>query len=632
MTKGMDNFPKTMADTIRLISNYKVSPRLQRAQPGGNSGVAFVQGGSGAKKPAGTATPIAEVVCWHCAQTGHYKSNCLLLKEIDQQHGMQNFLTEECNEGHNLFSANDGWTLVQKGKKGVQGILFPYHVFINTCASYVSTPHKSFLKNLRLQEHGLVGHSNAGSCGMDEAGTMGAIKKMWYNKGGIATIVPLKVLERIFPILYQSHKGMNPGHFVIHSDQGDIIVKNSGIDMPYLDVRELKAEVTLRFVQTVMDNLEGYTAREIEDVPAAQAAQAMLGHPMGRDFLGMVHANLIDNCPVTKSAVINANQIFGPDLAGVRGQTVRRPPESVMTNYVQIPWAILEQHWVVTLTVDVMFVNGVSFLVSASRGISLITAEYTPSCTAKLLADGIKCIIDLYSWGGYQVGTVLMDNESKKLISLVPIIQINTTAAKEHVPEIERRICLIKERGRGILNTLPFKKMPRLILIKLIYHVVLWLDAFPLKSGVSANLSPRELMIRHKLNFAKHCRAQFGSYCKVHEELVPTNSMITRTTPAIVLGPTGNLQGMYKFFNPETGKKIKWHEFTLYLMPDSVIRRVENYGNNNELPGIFGFANRSGVLFEWNEEVDECPEGILEEEDVILYPLLAAELLGVVLG
>jgi hypothetical protein len=62
---------------------------------------------------------------------------------------------------------------------------------------------------------------------------MGAIEKMWYNEGGVATIVPLKMLERIFPISYQSHKGMNPGHFVIHSDQGDIVVKNNGAGMPY---------------------------------------------------------------------------------------------------------------------------------------------------------------------------------------------------------------------------------------------------------------------------------------------------------------------------------------------------------------------------------------------------------------
>ena len=69
------------------------------------------------------------------------------------------------------------------------------------------------------------------------------------------------------------------------------------------------------------------------------------------------------------------------------------------------------------------------------------------------------------------MGTVLMDNEFEKLQNLVPILTINTMAAKEHVPEVERKIWLIKERGRGILNTLQFKKMPRLMLIELVYHV-----------------------------------------------------------------------------------------------------------------------------------------------------------------
>jgi hypothetical protein len=116
---------------------------------------------------------------------------------------------------------------------------------------------------------------------------------------------------------------------------------------------------------------------------------------------------------------------------------------------------------------------------------------------------------------------------------------------------------LIKERGRGILNTLPFKKMPRLMLIELVYHVVLWLNAFPSKSGVSETLSPRKIVYRHKLYFAKHCKLSFGTYCEVHDEPMPTNTMVTRSTPVIVLGPMGNLPGTYKIFSLTTGKKVK---------------------------------------------------------------------------
>jgi len=115
--------------------------------------------------------------------------------------------------------------------------------------------------------------------------------------------------------------------------------------------------------------------------------------------------------------------------------------------------------------------------------------------------------MDLYLRGGFQVGTMLIDNEFEKLRVLIPILVVNTTAAKEYLPEVERHIRLIKECRRGILNTLPFKKMPQIILIKLIYHVVLWLNAFLTKSGVSKMLWPHKIAYTNKLDFAKHCKA-----------------------------------------------------------------------------------------------------------------------------
>jgi hypothetical protein len=67
---------------------------------------------------------------------------------------------------------------------------------------------------------------------------------------------------------------------------------------------------------------------------------------------------MITNCTVTESTVKNAHIIFGPDLAGVRGRTVRRAPESVRVDHIQIPRVILDRHRIVTLTVDCMFVKG----------------------------------------------------------------------------------------------------------------------------------------------------------------------------------------------------------------------------------------------------------------------------------
>jgi len=138
---------------------------------------------------------------------------------------------------------------------------------------------------------------------------------------------------------------------------------------------------------------------------------------------------------------------------------------------------------------------------------------------------------------------------------------------------------------------------------------------------VSETLSPREIVYRHKLDFAKHCKSPFGRYYEVHDEPAPTNTMVTRSTPAIVLGPTGNLQGTYKFLSLATGKKVKQRAFTPYPMPDSVIKKVKAFGMSTALPGIPDFADRNDILFEWNEEVDEFPEGIVDVEPSILPSL-----------
>ena len=108
--------------------------------------------------------------------------------------------------------------------------------------------------------------------------------------------------------------------------------------------------------------------------------------------------------------------------------------------------------------------------------------------------------------------TILMDGEFEKLKPLMPSIECNTTAAKEHVNEAERTIRTLKERMRGLLATLQFDNMPRQMKIELVYFMVLWMNAFPVKSGLSNKISPRELLLRWRLNYKKHCRVEPGTY------------------------------------------------------------------------------------------------------------------------
>jgi hypothetical protein len=109
-----------------------------------------------------------EVEYWHYGGP-HFKSEGPELKLLDT--GVQNLNIDDCCKEHSLFLADDGYGLVQKQAKGVQGILSPYHAYIDTCASYSSTPYPELLSNLKKQARGLISHSNAGSCGLDLSGS-----------------------------------------------------------------------------------------------------------------------------------------------------------------------------------------------------------------------------------------------------------------------------------------------------------------------------------------------------------------------------------------------------------------------------------------------------------------------------
>jgi hypothetical protein len=224
---------------------------------------------------------------------------------------------------------------------------------------------------------------------------------------------------------------------------------------------------------------------------------------------------------------------------------------------------------------------------------------------------------------------LLMDNEFESLVPLLPSIVANTTAAREHVSEVERQIRTIKERGGGIKNTLPFAKLPKLMIIEMINFVVMWLNAFPSKSGIFERYSPRELILRRKLTFEKHCRVPFGTYCEVADNPTMTNVSDSRTTPAIALGPTGNAQGTYKFLSLATGKKINRRTWTRLPIPDSMINKLHRLAARDGNLGNLAFANRHGDLFAWNDDVDaEMGENLVTPE-ISSYPDIPVEFPGV---
>jgi hypothetical protein len=290
---------------------------------------------------------------------------------------------------------------------------------------------------------------------------------------------------------------------------------------------------------------------------------------------------------------------------------------------------VVELNKWVTLAADIFFVDGTAFLITMSRRIKFVTVEHVPVRTAKSLAKHIDQVVNVYTQAGFIVRTILIDREFEKIKDLVPRLECNTTAAKEHVSEAERGIRTVKERTRGVIATLPFERIPRRMKIEFVYFVVLWLNAFPVQNG-SAVYSPQELLVRWRLDYTKHCRVLPGTYSEVHDKPLHSNQMTARTHEAIATGPTGNLQGSVKFYWLKTGQILKCRLFTALPMPDRVIKRVNAIGTREKQGQEFLFLNRRKEPYEWTDEVPEDDpkfQGLLKE--TAQYPDTPAKLPGV---
>ena len=183
-----------------------------------------------------------------------------------------------------------------------------------------------------------------------------------------------------------------------------------------------------------------------------------------------------------------------------------------------------------------------------SQHIKFTTATHMASRKIKNIVGGIKQVKSIHTARGSWVENALFDGEFEALVPELGTLGIgtNVTAANEHVPEIERQIQVIKEHFCCVRHTLPFKFLPRLLVVSAIYSCILWLNAFPPNGGVSKIMSPRTIMTGIPFDYRKHCCLQFGSYAQMHEDAT-NNRPNARTMGAICLGPTRNLQGPTSF-------------------------------------------------------------------------------------
>ena len=475
------------------------------------------------------------------------------------------------------------------------------------------------LQNIHTATTPITITSHAGERQLTQQGLFPGYGIVWYDPEGSANILSLTNAQHRFRIHYDSHDGntfqlLDPAtgrlkHKFTQSPQG----------LYYMHLDSLQGS---SFVTTVNDNETHYTATEISRAKGVRALQAKIGRPSTRDLIYILNHKLIPNAPFTSDDARRAELIYGPDLGSLKGKTTRRRPPVVDTTET-VPPRLAEKHKDVTIALDVMHINNISFLVTTSRVFRFSTMDAIKDKEEDTLIRSIRKTLSVFRRGGLQPRFIMADgafaSDGMEMSMGNLGVKLNTTARDEHVGLIERHIRTVKERIRSVYATLPFPTLPKIMLIELAKFATFWLNSLPTQNHeLSTTMSARELVTGETLDFNRHCRFEFGEYVQCHEE--HDNTMAPRTVGALALRPTGNRQGSYYFLSLESGRVITRNHATKLPMPKEVIQRVAQLAAAQEMQPGLAFGNRDNRILMLDEdnpllEDDDSVYTHVEEED-----------------
>ncbi len=193
-----------------------------------------------------------------------------------------------------------------------------------------------------------------------------------------------------------------------------------------------------------------FTKCQVASVDLACNCQAGLAYPSVKDLKWIVQENMLMDSPVTAQDVDVALKIWGPSVALLKGKTVRRKPPLVLEDIVEVPKELWQLHQRVTLTIDIFFVNSAPYFVTLSLRICFLLVTHLQNQKITTIFKALKAMHKYYLQRGFQILFIKGDGEFKPMEETVYKLygspMLNLSSASEHVPEIERKIRVIKER------------------------------------------------------------------------------------------------------------------------------------------------------------------------------------------
>jgi len=620
---GVDSYPTTIGAATHLLTNWKGTSSVgyntvrdrERDRVGNNTtgdreNVSFAQlvpipdnndfsalPGYDAARP--TMVPsrkpphniTAHIICSKCSNPGHYASACPFLVGTD------------------LFQCPPtilGRASVHFTQQQIRSMFAPGAVIVDSGSTYTCFRDKSLLSDIQSCAKFTM-FSNGGDLGYESTGFVTALPALdaYHNDECMVNIISLDRLQEKYHTRYDSEKAN-----AFYVDVGDrtLVFQGFGTGLYVLNLNNVSA---YSFLNTVAENQTFYSNAEIKGANVAREQQGQLGWPSDRDYYEYISKNLFKNSRCNIDDLRRAEHIHGGTAVEIlKGKTVYKPVNNTANiTKINIPPIIQQTHPNDELLVDFIYIQRAPYLLINSKIIDfnavqvfhriskIITRKngdkkITYKRGPKDIIAALERIISVFKKRGFKITMIHADNEFRAIEDRVSV-DIEICAAGQHIHKIERKARTVKERVRCFYVSLPFKKVPKIMIDECVCLVATCLNDFPSKKGISKTLSPGTIVLGRDQVDGNHLKGVYGRYYEVYIGTDNTNKQ--RRASCICLRPS-NSQGGYYFMNLETGKRIHGYRFTELAMSNHIIERVHELAEMENAPDL----DEDGCpIFEW---------------------------------
>ena len=120
-----------------------------------------------------------------------------------------------------------------------------------------------------------------------------------------------------------------------------------------------------------------------------------------------------------------------------------------------------------------------------------------------------------YTSRGFEVVDAHADKEFECLHGSLGNVSLEICGPDEHVPEVERSIRTMKETMWATDHGLPYRRLPKIMIVELVAMATRCLNGFPKEDGVSEHMSPHSIVTgRSRVDYNK-IPLEFGSYVQL---------------------------------------------------------------------------------------------------------------------